>query len=143
MCLLEVHHIYNPPLSEVRTGYKVMYRLNDTAFRPPFAPYSTMKVNEWYDSQIYREEYGSLFAGEADNDGNIKSEVYPSICYPCGFHVFTDLECAIWYKRTMFTSDSLVFKVEYTDIVASGKNDDGKGSPCEVAKRIKLIEIKL
>lgn len=120
MCLALITKIYDEPLKETRTAWKLLYRRYDKKLETPYQ-YMKVTIGEQYEAK----ETGRLPIFPVDGVSELeKGKPLPD--YPRGFHAYPTKEEAA--KAVKLLQDPLllpgtywgIFEAEVEDIVAEG-----------------------
>ena len=121
MCLNKVTEEFDPPDPAIKIGYKCFYATRTNQ--------STM----CYSAPL--QKFDKFFnVGEWTEDNNIGRVEH---IYNVGFHIFREYNDAAVYTLHFLGSINSICKVEYTNTVATGYQQN---MPVVVARKIRIIE---
>ena len=125
MCLDVVNHRNFPPLTETGIGYKC---------------FMTNELLKEYYTPLQRSKNGPFIIGEwveDDNKYSIECDGLAGGLYMSGFHIFSNINAALWFANIYPKNINAICKVEYTNIVAVGAQSMRS---VIVARKIRIIE---
>ena len=125
MCLRKVIDIYNPPLKDIKVGYKFFVRN------------AKNELSYWY-----ADMHGKPKRYDWNEDLNKFRLKGCDSFYPTGYHIYDSLSAIGNFK---FSIEREIYKVEYTDIIVKGMNlgmgSEGENSHlCFVARKFRILE---